>query len=120
MADVAGRGAPAMPFGLPVVPARRISTAVRGLVCGGVATGDVLAVHRTALTLRVAGRLVTIAGESAGGLPDGVHVADPFGPRDLGLAPGMDVRCESGGMKIGMRLRLDLRGAAEWSPRLTR
>src|SRR5438552_7356283 len=120
MANVAGRGAPAMSFELPVVHARRVSAAVRGLLCSGVATGDVLAVHRTALTLRVGERLVTIAGESAGGLPDGVNVAGSFSPRHLGLAAGMPVRCEWGGIRIGARLRLDLAGAATWSAELTR
>jgi hypothetical protein len=65
----------------------------------------VLSVHRSAVNLVVAGALVTVAGERAGGLPNGLLVADPFDPRSLGL-------------RAGGHVTVTVRAARRWSPEL--
>jgi uncharacterized protein DUF2877 len=67
--------------------------------------GIVLSVHRSAVNVVVGGALVTVASAGAGGLPNGVLVAEPFDPRAFGLRPGGEVR-------------ISVRSARRWSPDL--
>jgi uncharacterized protein DUF2877 len=81
--------------------------------------GMVLSVHGSAVNLVVEGALVTVAGARAGGLPNGVLVADPFDLRSLGVRAGMTVAVADGDLAIdGARVRITLRGARQWRPKL--
>ena len=106
------------------VQAARISAGIERELRGTVARGTVVAVHVTAVNLRIGRTSVTIAATAAGGLPDGVLVADSFRPRALGLLPGMLVRRDGNALIVGRdallggrdALRIELAGATVWSP----
>ena len=84
-----------------------VSTLLAPLLDEGVGgcRGIVLSVHGSAINVVIDGALVTVAGERAGGLPNGVLVADPFDPRSLGL-------------RAGGQIRITVRSARQWSPEL--
>jgi hypothetical protein len=67
--------------------------------------GIVLSAYGSAVNVVIDGALVTIAGARAGGLPNGVLVADPFDPRSLGI-------------QAGAQVRLTVTSARCWSPEL--
>lgn len=98
------RSPPASPGTIPAVS---VSTLVAPLfdTPTGSGRGVVLSVHRSAVNLVVAGALVTVAGERAGGLPNGVLVADLFDPRSLGI-------------RAGDLVTIKVRSARCWSPEL--
>lgn len=81
--------------------------------------GIVLSVHASAINLAVEGALVAVAGAHAGGLPNGVLVADPFDPRSLGVRAGMAVALTNADLAIdGGRVRITLGAARRWRPEL--
>ncbi len=100
------------------LPATRISSSLLPVLVAPGLRGEVVACHRHAINIEAAGRLVTVASDAAGGLPDGINVGSVFAPRDAGLAPGMAVIVEGGSLVIGGIVGLDLRGATPWSPTL--
>lgn len=94
---MAGRGAQTV--------ALRVSTAVAGALTDAAWRGELVAMYRTAVALRVGDRLVTVARRAAGGLPDGVSVDDSFDPVALGW-------------HLGDEIAVDARAAERWSPGL--
>lgn len=82
-------------------------------------SGAVLSVHRSAVNVVVEGTLVSIVPARAGGLPNGVLVAEPFDPRSLGIRPGMAVTIDDGRLAIGDGLLVLGAGEARrWRPQL--
>jgi hypothetical protein len=85
----------------------------------GARRGVVLSVHGSAVNMVVDDALVTIASAAAGGLPNGLLVADPFDPRSLGVRAGMAVTIANSGLAIGDgRVRIELGAARPWRPEL--
>jgi hypothetical protein len=81
--------------------------------------GVVLSVHGSAVNMVIDGALVTVATAGAGGLPNGLLVADPFDPRSLGVRAGMAVAVTNGDLAIdGGRVRFALGAARRWHPEL--
>jgi hypothetical protein len=109
--------APARPTHPPLqVRAVRVST---GIELGeGIATGTVESVHQGSINLRLDGRLVTVAREGFGGLPNGALVADTFSPAQLGIRPGLPVQGCDRWITIDGRVVVRLAGAPRWSPRI--
>jgi uncharacterized protein DUF2877 len=102
------------------IPAVTVSTQLAPLFdeCVGGWRGSVLSVHGSAVNLVVDGELVTVAAAAAGGLPNGLLIADPFDPRSLGVRAGMRVLI-AGELEIeGSLLRIEPRGARQWRPEL--
>lgn len=97
--------------------ATRISDAIVEQLQVGGAEGTIEAVHRSALNVRVNGRLLTVADESLGGLPNGILVDPPIALDQIGIALGMPVQIDRTGLRVpGASLIILLRGAASWSP----
>jgi hypothetical protein len=94
-----------------------LSTAVIELLQRPQVVGEVVAVHRAAVNLRLGTRSVTLAREGAGGLPDGILLTDAFDPRDLELHAGLLASADATSVRLADRLVIDLRGAVGWSPR---
>jgi len=109
------------PFGLPS-PALSVSTRVEPTILraagrAGDVAGRVVAVHATAVNLRMGDALVTVARSSVGGLPTGIGVDDGFAPRAAGLLPGDPVTVTGSIVRIGS-VSIDLARARPWSPHL--
>lgn len=104
-------------FPLRRFAATRISQAIEGDVRDPARTGTVEGVHRSAVNIRWGDRLVTIAHESLGGLPNGMLIEPPIALDQVGIALGMPVQCDSIGLRVpGASLVVFLAGAASWSP----
>lgn len=117
-----GRGVLRSPAaGSGSVPAVSVSTLLAPLfdIPGRSRRGAVLSVHGSAVNLVVDGALVTIASDRAGGLPNGLLVAEPFSPRAAGVRAGMAARISQGELAIeDVPLRITTRDARHWRPEL--
>ena len=119
MADMGARGpAPLESRVAAAVVARTVSTRVAPLLERSAVFGEVRAVYRRALTIVVAGTAVTIVPETAGGLPDGICVAEPFAPASQGICPGAVVHGVPGLLVLGTQLTIATDRARRWSPAL--
>jgi hypothetical protein len=79
--------------------------------------GSVEGVHRSAVNIRWSDRLVTVAHESMGGLPNGILIDPPIGLDQIGIAPGMRVQCDGTAFRVpGASMAIFLNGATSWSP----
>lgn len=97
--------------------ATRISNAIVGELHMAGGEGTVEGVHRTALNIRWNGRLLTVAHESVGGLPNGILVDPPVAFDQIGVALGMPVQFDATALRVpGASLVILLRGALSWSP----
>ena len=97
--------------------ATRISDAIEDelQVAGG--QGTVEAIHRSALNIRRDGRLLTMAHESLGGLPNGVLVHPPIALDHIGIALGMPVQFDGTTIRLpGASTVVFLGAAVSWSP----
>jgi Protein of unknown function (DUF2877) len=94
----------------------RISTAVLPLVRTPGPPGRVLSVHSTAVNLVLDDELVTVAHPSAGGLPNGILLDQAYALAEPGR--GAVVRDGESLVFGTSRVRVDLRDAAAWSPKL--
>jgi hypothetical protein len=103
--------------------ARLVSTALAARWAAPSAVGRVHSVFRAAVNLEFAGELVTLAGPSIGGLPNGIVLDAAVDFSELGLVAGGPVECvlDREALSVdGGRLLADLRAASAWSPRLAR
>ena len=103
-------------------PAVAVSTRVRSVLeqadaREGAVVGRVVAVHASAVNVRIGDTLVTIARASVGGLPTGIGVDDGIAPRAAGVRPNDPVAVSGPIIRIGP-LAIDLARARPWSPRL--
>ena len=87
-------------FPLRRFAATRISQAIEGDLRDPARIGTVEGVHRAAVNIRWGDRLVTIAHESLGGLPNGMLIDPPIAMDQLGIALGMPVQCDSIGLHV--------------------
>ena len=104
-------------FPLRRFAATRISQAIECdlKIAGG--QGTVEGVHRSALNIRCGDRLLTLAHESMGGLPNGILVDPPIPFGQVGIAPGMSVQWDGIALRVpGASMVVFLTGAASWSP----
>ncbi|HEU0235973.1 MAG TPA: DUF2877 domain-containing protein [Candidatus Limnocylindrales bacterium] len=83
----------------------------------GAVVGCVIAVHASAVNMRIGEALVTLARASVGGLPTGIGLDDGFAPRDAGIRTGDPVDVSGTIVRVGP-LAIDLAGARQWSPLL--
>lgn len=83
---------------------------------------SIVSVYHAVVNLALGdGRLVAIAGEAVGGLPNGILVGDDPDFTRLGIRPGMAARWAAGRLHIpaaSLVVRTDR--AADWSPRIAR
>lgn len=84
----------------------------------------VVSVHAAVVNLATPdGTLVALAHAAVGGLPNGILVADAPDFTTLGLRPGTAATWSEGALHVrggtATRLRVDTRGAADWSPAVT-
>ncbi len=105
--------------------ATRISVGLRPILDGiGTPHGAlrVVAVHRAVVNLALwDGRLVVLAKEAVGGLPNGILVGDDPDLPSLGIRPGMAARWVAGRLHIpAASLVVQADGAAQWSPLIAR
>jgi hypothetical protein len=115
-AAVAGRGVLTASFRY-VVPATRVSAALKPMLAAEGFRGVVVAVHRSAFNaVGSDGRLITVASDSVGGMPDGLNVGPSFAPLELGISAGMTVWADAQALVVGTVLRVQLTGAETWSP----
>lgn len=99
-------------------PAVAMSTRVELVVArAGAVVGRVVAVHASAVNVRIGEALVTLARSSVGGLPTGIGLDDAFAPRAAGIRPGDPVAVSESIIRVGP-LAIDLTGARSWSPTL--
>ena len=103
-------------------PALAVSTRVlpvleRAADRAGAAVGRVVAVHASAVNLRIGEALITIARASVGGLPTGIGLDEAFAPRAAGIRPGDPVAVSGTIVRVGP-VAIDLAGVRPWSPRL--
>jgi hypothetical protein len=97
--------------------ATRISAAIEEELQTGGGEGTVEGIHRSALNIRWNGRLLTVAHESLGGLPNGIQVDPPMALDQIGIALGMSVQVDGAALRVpGASLVVLVRGAASWSP----
>lgn len=76
----------------------------------------VVSVHRSVIDIAAPGGLLAVAERAVGGLPDGISV-EARDLRALGVEVGMRVEVTASAWTIPKaRLRIDLHGAARWSP----
>jgi len=100
-----------------VLAATRISQAVCCDVRTRSFSGTVLSVHRSVVNISSGGRLVTLAGTTAGGLPNGVMLATETPLDRIGIRPGM--RAIGDGELLDLPsagVTISLSAAAGWSP----
>lgn len=104
-------------FPLRRFAATRISQAIDGDLRNPAKRGTIEGVHRSAVNIRWGDRLVTVAHESMGGLPNGILIDPPIALDQVGIALGMPVQCDGIGLRVpGASLVVLLAGAGSWSP----
>ena len=104
-------------FPLRRFAATRISQAIEGDLRDPAKTATIEDVHRSALNIRWGDRLVTVAHESMGGLPNGILIDPPLALDQIGIALGMPVQCDGIGLRVpGASMVVFLAGAVSWSP----
>ncbi len=102
-----------------VLAATRISDAIAEAVLQDGRSGTILSVHASAVNIRWGDRLLILAHESVGGLPNGVLLASPPPLDRIGLTEGMLVRIDGGNLALPeASLVVGLAGAVWWSPSL--
>ena len=94
----------------------RISQAIRDDLLIPGQLGTVASVHRSAINVRRGDRMLTVALDSVGGLPNGLSVASPMPLDQLGLCPGMTVRSHGSLSVPAAAVMIDLASAGSWSP----
>ena len=103
----------------PPIPAISVSDAVAPFLAA--AHGAVHSVFPRAVNLVVADRLLTLADELAGGLPNGVALQSPPDFRARGLRAGDRADLGREGIRLpSVGLVVDLSGARPWNPELAR
>lgn len=106
-------------FPLRRFAATRISQAIEADLRVPGLNGTVEGVHRSAVNIRWGNRLVTVAHESMGGLPNGILIDPPIALDQIGIALGMPVQCDGIALRVpGASMVVFLPGAASWSPAL--
>jgi uncharacterized protein DUF2877 len=104
-------------FPLRRFAATRISQAIEGDLRDPANWGSIEGVHRSAVNVRWGDRLVTVAHESMGGLPNGILIDPPLALDQIGIALGMPVQCDGIGLRVpGASVVVFLAGAESWSP----
>lgn len=104
-------------FPLRRFAATRISQAIESDLRDPAKTGTIEGVHRSAVNIRWGDRLVTVAHESIGGLPNGILIDPPLALDQIGIAVGTPVQCDGNGLRVpGASLVVFLAGAGNWSP----
>jgi hypothetical protein len=104
-------------FPLRRFAATRISQAIERDLLDPAKTGTTEGIHRSAVNIRWGDRLVTVAHESLGGLPNGILIDPPIALDQLGIALGMPVQCDGIALRVpGASLVVFLAGAESWSP----
>lgn len=99
--------------------ATRISAAIVDELLRSGGEGTVEAVHRSALNIRWNGRLLSVAHESLGGLPNGALIAPSIALDQIGIALGMPVQIDGAALRVqGASLVVLLSGAVRWSPEM--
>lgn len=97
--------------------ATRISQAIERDLRVPAGDGTVQGIHRTAVNISWGDRLVTVAHESMGGLPNGILVDPPIALDQVGLVLGMRVQGDGIALQVpGASTTIFLAGAASWSP----
>ncbi|MEP7040902.1 MAG: DUF2877 domain-containing protein [Chloroflexota bacterium] len=97
--------------------ATRISDAIVAELLNAGREGIVEGVHRSALNIRCDGRLLTVAHESLGGLPNGVLIDPPIALDKIGIALGMPVQIDGVALRVpGASLVVLLSAAVSWPP----
>jgi hypothetical protein len=107
------------PGGFPLrrFAATRISGAIEADLRTPGGEGTVEGVHRSAVNIRWDDRLLTVAHQSMGGLPNGILVEPPIPLDQVGIALGMRVVSEGSRLHVpGAAIVVLLSGAAGWSP----
>lgn len=110
---------------LPSLRATRISVGLRPMLDGVRGLSEalrVVSVHRAVVNLALGdGRLVAIASEAVGGLPNGIVVGDAPDFTRLGIHAGNPARWAAGRLSIpAAPLVVGTDSAADWSPRIAR
>lgn len=105
--------------------ATRISAGLRPVLDGAQRRRDVIrvvSVHRAVVNVMVGeGRLIAIANEAVGGLPNGILVGADPDFTTLGICPGMVGDWVAGRLHIpAARLVVGTDRASDWSPRVVR
>lgn len=107
-------------FPLRRFAATRISQAIEQELRGDGRIGSVEGVHRSALNIRWGDRLVTVAHESMGGLPNGILIDPPIALDQIGITMGMRVECDGIALRIPTAsIAILLAGATTWSPKMS-
>ena len=97
--------------------ATRISQAIEGTLRVPGGDGTVQGIHRSAVNIALGDRLLTVAHESMGGLPNGILVDPPIALDQIGLVLGMRVQGDGSALRVpGASTIVFLAGAASWSP----
>jgi len=95
----------------------RISLAIRDELLVPGLLGTVAGVHRAAINVRRGGRMVTIAHEAVGGLPNGLSVDTPRPLDRLGVRPGMALSTDGSTLSVpAASLQITISAATGWSP----
>jgi hypothetical protein len=97
--------------------ALRVSLGIRDELLAPGPLGTVAGVHPPAINLLVGRRIVTIASEAVGGLPNGLTVRSPLPLDRLGIRPGMQAYADGASLFLpAASLRISIAGARGWSP----
>jgi hypothetical protein len=97
--------------------ATRISQAIEPDLRADGRIGSVEGVHRSAVNIRWGDRLVTVAHESTGGLPNGILVDPPIALDQIGITMGMRVECDGIALRVpAASIAVLLTVATGWSP----
>lgn len=97
----------------------RISLAIRDDLLVPGPLGTVASVHRSAINIRRGDRMLTVALESVGGLPNGLTVDSAAALDRLGIRPGMAVLRDVSSLSVpAASVAISLPAADGWSPRL--
>ena len=97
--------------------ATRISQAIERDLGAPGGDGTVQGIHRSAVNISWGDRLLTVAHESMGGLPNGILVDPPIALDQIGLVLGLRVQGDGTALRVpGASTIVFFAGAASWSP----
>ncbi len=95
----------------------RISLAIRDRLVAPGRVGSVVSVHRSAINARCGPRILTIALDAVGGLPNGLSVSSLIPLDRTDVRPGMAVLADGSSVSIpAASLAISLSTATGWSP----
>jgi hypothetical protein len=104
-------------FPLRRFAATRISQGIEGDLRDPGRAGTIEGVHRSAVNIRWGERLLTLAHDTMGGLPNGILIDPPLALDQIGIAAGMPIQCDGIALRVpGAPLVVFLARAGSWSP----